>query len=148
MVGFDLTCHVVRVEVEGAEVLVDLVDWAEALDGGGCGLEDGCAGLGWLAGNFRVTSCHTLCVCGWVFGLRQSVKELERSTSGFGLKESDVKCRRRFKKLDVLWSGKLGCCMQCYAWWQQAYVACWSCNVATNVPYIQEQLKRRNWVKA
>lgn len=86
MVGFDLTCHVVAIEVEGAEVLVDLVDGAEALDGGGCGFEDGCSGLGWLAGDFCVTS--RLFFGLGCFGLCESVRELERSTSGFGMKES------------------------------------------------------------
>lgn len=58
MVGFQLTGHVVGVQVEGAEVLVDAVDGAEALDCGCCGLEDGHARLGWLAGDSCVSCRH------------------------------------------------------------------------------------------
>lgn len=89
MVSFDLTCHVVRVEVEGAEVLVNLVNGAEVLDGGGCGFEHGCSGLGWLTGDSCESSRHFF-VLGWS-GLCESVRELKSSTGGFDMKEAAFK---------------------------------------------------------
>lgn len=54
VVRFHLSRHVVGVKVKCAEMLVDLFGWAERLDRGGGGVDQGGADVGLLAGNFRV----------------------------------------------------------------------------------------------
>lgn len=53
--------------MEGAEVLVDLVDRAEALDGGRSGFDERGARVGWLAGDLCVSRGHCCLFGGFWF---------------------------------------------------------------------------------